>query len=156
MKIAKVLLMIVAIALLLASGCQLAYDMWPMGKSVALEDYNQASTKGGLTVIATEKTEIEKAVIKHIKEQIGLKSEMELDKARYARAIEQANFNIEKAETDRQAMIGTIDNPGWLLGLVLGGTGFGAYFAGYRKQRPEDWTEKEHQEEILKVKNDNT
>ena len=147
MKFLNALVIFAVIVLLAAAGCRIANDLYPTHiprdtLAYVGEDPNDA----GIGTVGRLRGLREEVITKHIVEQSNLAHDMEIDKALYGRAIEQANLNIEIAEAERATTIGTIQSPGWLLSLILGGTGFGAYFAGYRTQRKEDYTEAEVQE----------
>lgn len=147
----KKLLFIVAIALVIIAGCNGMYDMWPTSAPEDLVEYSEADpnvVSKPWPTLGTVKNLREKAITKHIIAQIDLKHEMEKDTAKYGRAIEQADINITTAQEERAAMVGSIQNPGWLLGALLAATGAGAYFVGYRTQRPEDYNESEHQNAV--------
>lgn len=156
----KKILLGVAILLLVITGCQLTSDMfWPVRKTTQAkiylgEDPNEA---GGFESLGAAKDTHQAVIAKHIGEQLKAKHEMEKDKALYSLAIEQSNINIETAKAEKEAMIGTIEKPGWLTSILLGGSGFGLYLAGARKQRPEDKNPQEQEaaikEAVEKVKN---
>jgi hypothetical protein len=137
--------------LLIASGCQILYDWWPVKLPPDLATYTETGPNKGWTNIGGLQKLKDKAVTKHVIEQLDLKSKMDNDKALYERAIEQANINIQQAIAERSAMIGTLESPGWLLGLGLGITGFGSYIYGFGKQRPLDYTKTEVQESVKKL-----
>ena len=147
----KKILLGVVVLLLVITGCQLTGDMfWPVKKAAqaeiyAGEDPNKAT---GIQSLGAAKDTRQRVIVKHINKQLEAKHEMETDKANYEVAIEQVDINIGTAEAEKARMIGTIENPGWLTSLLLGGSGFGLYLAGAKKQRPEDKNPQEHQAAI--------
>ena len=164
-KLGIVLLVIVFIV----AGCGMLADLYPAKVPHAAKEYvnnNQSSSVLGEEPAATpEKPALlhydsvgqlkelkDQAVVKHIEVQIDLKHWMEKDMALYSEAIAASNLNIQQAEAERAATIGTMEKPGWVLMALLGVTGLGAYFTGAKTQRPQDWNETEHQSEIERVK----
>jgi hypothetical protein len=150
-------LLIITIALVISSGCAMLYDQWPAKHPQDTKNYVGEDPNGLYPTLGQLKDMREAAITKHILSQIDHKHEMEKDKASYGRAIEQANLYIASAVKERQEMIGTIQNPGWLMGALIGLTGVGAYMTGARKQRPEDWSPEEHEaaveEAVVKAAN---
>ncbi len=49
-------------------------------------------------------------------------------------------------------MVGTLQNPGWLLSSLIALLPVGTYVAGYKTQRPEDYTEAEVKTLIAETK----
>lgn len=148
----KKIFIVLTFALLFVAGCAVLYDYWPTTipqdtLTYVGEDVNSAEIR----TLGDLKATREATITKHLLNQIDYKYEMEKDKVHYTRAIDQANVNIEQAIAERSELIGTINNPGWLLGLALASTGIGAYVVGKKTQRPEDWNETEHQEEVAKA-----
>lgn len=144
----KKILLGVAILLLLGAGCQLVSEsLWPTKKTVQAELYleRDPNTAAGIESLSKAKDTKQAVIMKHVNTQLKAKHEMEKDEANYKVAIEQANINIGTAETEKAAMIGTVESPGWLTSLILGGSGFGLYFAGKVKKRPGDINPQEHQ-----------
>jgi hypothetical protein len=150
----KIILVTLTILIILASSCAMLYDKWPAkipADNIGYLDKDPNTVGKPWPSLGELKDLKEEAVTHHILTQIDLKYAMEKDKAHYDRAIQQADMNIQIAEQERASTIGTIQNPGWLMGALIGLTGLGAYLTGARTQRPEDWTEAEHQEAIKKA-----
>jgi hypothetical protein len=151
MSLTKRALLLLTIGLIIMGGCTQLADLWPAKQPRDLLQYTDTDPNQVLNTLGMVKELREVAVTKHIVQQLDYKHEMEKDKALYGRAIEQAELNITIAQNERSSMIGTLENPGWLLGALLGMTGVGAYLVGSRQQRPEDWTEAEHQEALAQA-----
>lgn len=150
----KKLALVITVVLIISAGCSQLYDMWPARHPADTTSYlgkDPNETGKPWPTVGELKDMKEEAITKHILAQMDLKHEMEKDEAMYSRAIESATMNITSAERERQEMVGTLSNPGWLMGALIGVTGLGAYMTGARKQRPEDWTEAEHQEAVDKA-----
>lgn len=146
----KSLLIVLAFIILIVSGCTILNDMWPMKANRASLNYADKDPNTPLLMTLGQAKELRSEVIhKHITTQLDLKYQVSLDKANHDAAME-INQNIEVAEAERQKMIGTIENPGWLLMALLGVTGIGSYVYGARQQRPEDYNESEMEIEVAK------
>lgn len=145
-------LKIVALISFISVGCVNLADYWPVDvPQDALNYIGKDPNEFGLLQTMGEVKAVREAVItKHIVTQIDFGHEMEKDKALYGRAIEQANLNVRMGEAERERIIGTIENPGWLTSIILGASGFGLYFAGYKKKRPGDYDEQELEAELVK------
>jgi hypothetical protein len=140
----KIALIPIMFLILFSAGCSILFDLWPTPIPKDTAEYIDKEPNQIIwPSIGVLKEFGEQAITKNITKQLDLAYQMNVDKAKYDRAVQQANINIQNAESERKEMIGTIGNPGWLLGLLLGGTGFSAYLAGARKPRPEDWTDAE-------------
>lgn len=157
MKTRKILLC-VAVLLLIGAGCQLVSEsLWPTKKTVQAKIYlgEDPNTAAGFETLRESKDTRQAVIVKHINAQLKAKHEMERDEANYKVAIEQANINIGTAEAEKATMIGTVESPGWLTSMVLGGSGFGLYLAGKTRKRPGDINPQEHQlmvkEEVAKA-----
>jgi hypothetical protein len=165
MKTVGIVLVVLA---MVAAGCGILMDHYPTMMPKGLSEYVntpvvtsvaavdnapiQEPIKAGITTIGKAEAVKEAAVVKHLVTQLDLKAAMEKDQAVYTEAIAQAALHIQQAIAERESMIGSIDKPGWLMTLLLGATGLGAYFTGIKTQRPQDWNETEHQAELEKVK----
>lgn len=154
MKTKKILLC-VAVLLLIGAGCQIASDtFWPVAKAKQAKIY-VGEDPNGIQTLGQAKATRQAVIMKHITTQLDAKHVMEKDKAIYKVAIEQANINIEAALAEKESMIGTVQSPGWLTSMVLGGSGFGLYLAGKTRKRPGDINPQEHQlmvkEEVTKA-----
>ena len=144
----KKILLMVAVLLLIGAGCRLVSEsFWPVKKTVQAKIYlgEDPNTAAGFESLSTAEDTKQAVIVKHINVQLKAKHEMEKDQANYKVAIEQANINIETARTEKAAMIGTIEKPGWLTSMILGASGFGLYFAGAKKKRAGDINPQEHQ-----------
>jgi hypothetical protein len=144
----KNLLWVVVILLLVISGCSIFNDMWPVRKSKVARKYVGKDTEGcPITTLAEEKEVRTEVVQKHVLTQLELKYQVSVDKANYDTAMEIDN-NITIAETERDKLIGTVEEPGYLMALLLSATGLGLYGVGKRTQRPEDYNEAEMKAEV--------
>jgi hypothetical protein len=145
-----------AIILLAVAGCQILNDFWPAKLPQDLKTYSGVepnNVKLWDNNLGKLKDLKEAAVTKHISSQLDLKFGMEKDQAYYDRAIAQANINIQQAEQERAELLGSIDKPGLLMLMLLGGTGIGAYITGLKTQRPTDYSPTEVKELLAKAKN---
>jgi hypothetical protein len=146
---------IAVITLLLISGCQLLYDLWPakMSKTSLVytghdpNKYSFLNENVGLAKsIRSEASDI------FISSQLNLEYRANLNKEKYKLVTDFLDTSIQQAEQERMTMIGTLQQPGWLLSGLLSLLPVGSYLLGYRTQRPEDYNEQELQTEISKVK----
>lgn len=113
---------ITLIVVLLVSivGCSYVYDLWPVRIPSDTTTYLKIDPNSiGWPSIAKLRELREKTITQNIFFQSNLAYQMDLDKKLYDRAIDQANFNISQAEQERQTIVGTIQNPGWLLSFLL-------------------------------------
>ena len=117
-----VLCSIIALCLCIAAGCSMLYDLYPCAVPRDTATYtDQDPDRLGWQSIGKLKELAEASTTKNITVQLDLADRMALDKALYDRAISQANINIQSAQAERQQLIGTVQNPGWLMTLLLGG-----------------------------------
>jgi len=151
----KTIAISVLIIIILATGCQMINDLWPAQTPYIAQKYAEVNKPVWDCIGELEKTR-QAVISKHIEQQIDLKYQMEKDSAKYDLAIGQVNINLQQAKAERDTTIGSIDKPGWLIGLLLGTTGIGAYLVGYKTQRPEDYNEAEHQQAIVAIKSEQT
>lgn len=146
----KNLLLVIALILLVISGCAYLNNLWPTEANRAGLKYLDKDPNTPLLMTLGKVKELRSEIVqKHIVTQLGLKYQISLDKANHDSAME-IDRNIEVAEAERLKMIGTIENPGWLMSILLGASGLGLYFTGKREQRPEDYNEAEMQVEVEK------
>lgn len=146
----KKLLYVLVFIVLIISGCSILNDMWPTQVNKGALDYlGKDPNTPRVQMLAKVKEFRSDVVNKHVVTQLDLKYQVSLDKANYESAME-INHNIQVAEAERDKMIGTIQNPGWIMSLLLSVSGFGLYFTGARQQRPEDYNEAEMQVEVEK------
>jgi hypothetical protein len=141
--------LILMILIVSMAGCSYLYDLWPSQipmdtKTYATIEPNQIGWPG----IGRLKELRELCITKNIIVQSGLTQQMSLDKALYGRAIDQANINIQTAEAERQQIVGTIQNPGWLLSFLLPATGA---LAGRAITKLTHYSEAELKTEIAKA-----
>lgn len=148
----RIILSAVIICVSLA-GCQALYDMWPCSIPRDTKNYTREEPNGFLWPTIAEAKELrENCITKNITTQIDLRAAMEKDSALYARAIDQANFNITTAENEREQIIGTLQNPGWLLSFLLPASGA---LAGRTITKLTHYSEEELQKKLADVKASN-
>lgn len=131
------------------AGCSFIYDFWPA--QIPRDTKAYADNEPNKTIwptIGTLKELREQCITKNIITQSDLSEKMSLDKALYGRAIAQANINIEQAEIERAQIVGTLQNPGWLLSFLLPATGA---LAGRAITKLTHYSEAELQTEIAKT-----
>jgi hypothetical protein len=150
MKNTVLILMVLIVSV---AGCSYLYDLWPAQiprdtKTYADVEPNQIGWAG----IGKLKELREQCITKNIMVQSDLTQQMSLDKALYGRAIDQANINISQAEIERQQIVGTIQNPGWLLSFLLPAVGG---LAGRAITKLTHYSEAELQTEIAKANGTN-
>jgi len=110
--------------LLIIAGCSFFNDLWPAQIPKDTQNYSSIEPNQiGWQSIGKVKELREICITKNIITQTNLATQMSLDKSLYGRAIEQANFNITTAEAERSQIVGTLNNPGWLLSLLLPAAG---------------------------------
>jgi hypothetical protein len=137
------------IILVSVAGCSFLYDLWPT--KIPKDTKAYADNEPNKTIwptIGTLKELREQCITKNIIVQSDLSEKMSLDKALYGRAIVQANINIEQAEIERAQIVGTLQNPGWLLSFLLPATGA---LAGRAITKLTHYSEEELQTEIAKA-----
>jgi hypothetical protein len=112
--------LILMVLLVSVAGCSFLYDLWPAQIPKDVQTYSGIEPNDiGWPGIGKLKELREHCITKNIIIQSNLAQQMTLDKALYGRAIEQANINIQQAEEERAQIVGTIQNPGWLLSFLL-------------------------------------
>jgi hypothetical protein len=120
----KITILILITLLAFMAGCSFINDLWPAQIPKDTRIYsNTEPNQIGWHCIGKLKELKEECITKNIVTQTNLATQMSLDKSLYSRAIEQANFNITTAEAERNQIVGTISNPGWLLSLILPAAG---------------------------------
>jgi hypothetical protein len=146
---------IAVVSLLLISGCQLLYDLWPakVSKTSLIytgRDPNKYSVLfenvGLAKNLRAEASDI------YISSQLDLEYRANLNKEKYKLVIDFLDLSIQQADQERMTMIGTLAQPGWFLSGLLSLLPVGSYVLGYRTQRPEDYNEQEFQTEVSKIK----
>lgn len=144
----KTICTIFIITLLLISGCSVVYDMWPcrISKTTAQYTHNDPnklnvfnSNVGKAKELRAESSDI------YISSQLELEYRANLNKEKYKLVTDFLDTSIVQAEAERSAMIGTLNQPGWMLAGLLSLLPVGSYLYGASKPRPEDYTEAEVQ-----------
>ncbi|MFA5291649.1 MAG: hypothetical protein WC496_01295 [Phycisphaerae bacterium] len=154
----KVILSVIVVgAVVFATGCQFAYDFWPAEISPLAVKYAGREPNSIKWYEKNLRTagELKNEVIDiYIGEQLRLDYLANLNKEKYQQVIGILDLSIKQAQADRMALIGTLDQPGWLLTGLLTLLPVGSYVAGWRTLWPNHYTEQEVQAEIAKIKND--
>jgi hypothetical protein len=155
MKWLKGIAVVLVVMVCTVTGCMMVYDLYPAKIPRSVVNYvGQEPNTILWPNIGTLKDYEMAAVSLNLTNQFDFQTQMNRDQLLFTDALKQVKINLSQAEAERAELIGTVSNPGWLLMLLLGTTGVGGYIAGYKKQRPEDYTEAEHQaamaEEFLK------
>ena len=146
---------IIIMSVVLVTGCQFAYDFWPAEISPLAVKY---AGRDANSICWYEKNlhtanELKSQVIDvYIGESLKLEYLANLNKEKYQQVLGLLDVSIRQAESDRQTMIGTIEQPGWLLAGLLTLLPVGSYVAGWRTLWPNHYTEQEVQAEIAKAK----
>jgi hypothetical protein len=151
MRNAVLILMILVVSV---AGCSALYDLWPAQIPKDVKTYSGVEPNSiGWSGIGKLKELREHCITKNIITQSDLSQQMSLDKALYGRAIEQANINIQQAEEERAQIVGTIQNPGWLLSFLLPTVGA---LAGRSLTQLTHYSEAELQQKLSEVANPTT
>jgi hypothetical protein len=140
-----------------AAGCQFFYNFWPAEISPLAVKYAGRDANSIAWYARNLKTanEIKSEVINvYIAESLKLEYMANLNKEKYQQVLGLLDVSIKQAEADRQAIIGTMDNPGWLLTGLLTLLPVGSYVAGWRTLWPSHYTEAEVKAEVAKAKTD--
>ncbi|HBG27498.1 MAG: hypothetical protein A2Y10_02895 [Planctomycetes bacterium GWF2_41_51] len=146
---------IIVMSVVLVTGCQFAYDFWPaeispLALKYAGRDVNSICWYEKNLHTANElKSEV---IDVYIGESLKLEYLANLNKEKYQQVLGLLDVSIKQAQSDRQSMIGTIQQPGWLLAGLLTLLPVGSYIAGWRTLWPNHYTEQEVQAEIAKAK----
>ncbi len=154
----KVFLSIVIIfAIGLGAGCSMINDFWPAKVSTqaikfAHKDPNNSKYQWWASNIGTARELRNDVIDVYIGQQLLLQYQASLNKEKYQQALNFLDLSIKQAEAERTAAIGTLQNPGWLLTGLLTLLPVGSYLAGWKTQRPQDYTEQEVQDLIAKTK----
>lgn len=149
---------IIVFSVLLITGCQFLYDYWPaeispLALKYAGRDVNSVCWyEKNLHTANQLKSEV---IDVYIGESLKLEYMANLNKEKYQQVLGLLDVSIKQAQSDRQAAIGTIDQPGWLLAGLLTLLPVGSYIAGWRTLWPNHYTEQEVQAEIAKLKGAN-
>ena len=144
----KAICLILIVTIMLVSGCQMLYDFWPARISKTAIEYTRHDPNEfnllNKTVAKAKELRSEASDV-YITSQLELKYRADLDKEHYKLTADFLDMLIAQAEQERMSAIGTLQQPGWLLSGLLTMLPIGTYLAGYRTQRPEDYTEAEVQ-----------
>ncbi len=155
----KVVLSVIIIAsAVLVTGCQFLYDCWPADISPLAVRYagcEPNSIKWYDKNLHTARELKNQVIDVYIGQQLKLDYLANLNKEKYQQVLGILDLSIKQAEQDRQAALGTIQQPGWLLAGLLTLLPVGSYLAGWRTLWPSHYTEEEVQTEIAKAKNSN-
>jgi hypothetical protein len=139
--------------IIIVTGCSYIYDLYPAKVSKDATRYaGEEPNSIRWPCIAKANDIRERVITARVVNQLELEYAMNRDTALYSRAIDQANNNIMLAEAERQKVVGTIEQPGLLLGILLpliGGLG-GRFITTLTH-----YSEEELKTEIAKVKNGN-
>lgn len=152
----KTILSIVIIAaVVMVTGCQFAYDLWPADISPLAVKYvgrDPNSIKWYAQNLHTARELKNQVIDTYTGEQLRLDYLANLNKEKYQQVIGILDLSIKQAEQDRMAAIGTLQQPGWLLAGLLTLLPVGTYVAGWRTLWPAHYTEEEVQAAIAKAK----
>lgn len=145
----KTLIITLTLVLIGLAGCTALYDLWPAQTPKDTMAYvNIEPNEIKWQSIGKLKEIREECITKNIVTQAMFLSRMQIDKLLYARAIDQANINITSAENERNQIVGTINNPGWLLSLLLP---IGGGFLGRAVTQLTHYSESELQSKIAET-----
>jgi len=155
----RVVTILVVSVLLLATGCQFVYDLWPADisplavKYVGKDPNSINLLNSNIHAARNLRNEI---IDTYTGEQLRLDYLANLNKEKYQQVIGLLDLSIKQAEQDRMAAIGTLQQPGWLLAGLLTLLPVGTYIAGWRTLWPSHYTEEEVQTAIAKAKAETT
>jgi len=155
----RVVMILVVSVLLLATGCQFLYDLWPADISpLAVKYVGKDPNSINLlnSNIHTARNLRNEIIDTYTDQQLRLEYLANLNKEKYQQVIGLVDLSIKQAEQDRMAAIGTLQQPGWLLAGLLTLLPVGTYIAGWRTLWPSHYTEEEVQTAIAKAKADAT
>jgi len=155
----RVVTILVVSVLLLATGCQFVYDLWPADISpLAVKYVGKDPNSINLlnSNIHTARNLRNEIIDTYTGEQLRLDYLANLNKEKYQQVIGLLDLSIKQAEQDRMAAIGTLQQPGWLLAGLLTLLPVGTYIAGWRTLWPSHYTEEEVQTAIAKAKAETT
>lgn len=151
----RVITILVVSVLLLVTGCQFLYDLWPADISPLAAKYvgkDPNSINLLNSNIHTARNLRNEIIDTYTGEQLRLDYLANLNKEKYQQVIGILDQSIAQAEADRQAAIGTLQQPGWLLAGLLTLLPVGTYVAGWRTLWPSHYTEEEVQALVAKAK----
>ena len=154
-----ILSLIFVFSIVLATGCQFAYDFWPADISpLAVKYVGKDPNSINLlnSNIHTARNLRNEIIDTYTGEQLRLDYLANLNKEKYQQVIGLVDLSIKQAEQDRMTTIGTLQQPGWLLTTLLTLLPAGAYITGWRTLWPSHYTEEEVQTAIAKAKTEAT
>jgi len=152
----KTLIAIFVASLLIFSGCQVLSNLWPTPVSdqalryIGTEPNSVCFYKKNLGFATNVK---QTALDLYISTEEELLYRSNLNKERYRIAMAYLDLSIQQAKSEQTSMIGTLNQPGWLLSSLIALLPVGTYLAGYNTQRPQDYSESEMQAKISENKN---
>jgi len=149
-----ILSLILVCSIMFAAGCQFLNDFWPAEISPLAVKYagRDANSIAWYEKNLRTANEVKNEVIDvYVAESLKLEYLANLNKEKYQQVLGLLDVSIKQAEADRLSMIGTIDNPGWLLTGLLTLLPVGSYVAGWRTLWPNHYTEQEVQAEVAKA-----
>jgi hypothetical protein len=155
MNVKTILSIVIITAAVFITGCQFLYDLWPadispLAVKYAGRDPNSINLlNSNIHTALNLRNEI---IDTYTGEQLRLDYLANLNKEKYQQVLGLLDLSIRQAEQDRQAAIGTLQQPGWLLAGLLTLLPVGTYIAGWRTLWPSHYTEEEVQTAIAKAK----
>jgi hypothetical protein len=151
----KTIIIIFIVTLLLISGCQLLYDLWPAKISKTAFTYTGRDPNETCALfqnVGLAKELRAEASDVYITSQLDLEYRANLNKEKYKLVTDFLDTSIAAAESERMSIVGTLQQPGWLLSGLLSLLPVGTFALGYRTQRPEDYNESEVQKLLTEAK----
>ncbi|MEN6385237.1 MAG: hypothetical protein ABFD79_08550 [Phycisphaerales bacterium] len=155
MSIKVILSLIFVCSVMLVAGCQFIYDFWPTEISPLAAKYagRDANSIAWYEKNLHTANELKNEVIGvYIDESLKLEYLANLNKEKYQQVLGILDVAIKQAQTDRQTIVGTLQEPGWLLAGLLTLLPVGSYVAGWRTLWPNHYTQAEVNAEIAKAK----
>ena len=127
---------------LFVAGCMME-NVFPAARDKAAVLYGNPKTDpntiAGIAFLGTVKQDKTNADLMHIKVQQDLQSQLNIDNSTYAVVTETLNSNIKDSQTAYNEIIGTWQQPGWLLAIGLTAlSGYGVNLANKNSMYTED------------------
>ena len=145
---------VLMVLLVAIAGCSYLYDKWPAQIPKDTREYiDLEPNQVGWESIGKLKEFREECITKHLFTQSDLNQQINLDNIMSGRAIDQATINIQTSEAERQQIVGTIQNPGWLLSFLLPAAGG---LAGRAITKLTHYSEDELKQELEKASHNTT